>query len=112
MLASSQGDSIFVAFSRKGDNAYFGSFAVGENGAIDGVQESDGAMVVNMPLGAGYPEGLMVVHDGLNDPAVMVEDEGQMENANTNFKFLSWADVANAFDPPLQIDPAGFNPRS
>lgn len=68
-------------------------------------------MVVNFALGERFPNGLLVVQDGFNLPAVMVADDGELENVSTNLKFLDWADVANAFDPPLQIDTASFNPR-
>jgi 3-phytase/alkaline phosphatase D len=112
LLASSQGDSTFAVYSREGDNEYLGSFVVGESGDIDGAQESDGADVVNVPLGPQFPSGLLVTHDGSNDPAVVVEDEGELENVSTNFKFVPWENVANAFQDPLVIAPTSFNPRN
>jgi myo-inositol-hexaphosphate 3-phosphohydrolase len=111
LLVSSQGDNTVAVFTRAGDNAYLGSFQIGAQGEIDGVQESDGAMVVNFALGERFPNGLLVVQDGFNLPAVMVEDDGELENVSTNLKLLDWADVANVFDPPLQIDTASYNPR-
>lgn len=112
LLASSQGDNRFSVYTREGDNAYLGSFFIGdENAAIDGVQECDGAQVINIPLGERFPQGLLVVHDGLNSPEVLVEDDGEMENANTNFKFVPWYAVANAFTTPLVIDTASYQPR-
>jgi hypothetical protein len=30
---------------------------------------------------------------------------------STNLKFVDWADVANAFDPPLLIDVESYHPR-
>lgn len=104
LLASSQGDNTFAVFTRQGDNAYLGSFQVAAAGEVDGAQESDGAMVVNVGLGERFPNGLLVVQDGFNLPAVMVEDDGELENVSTNLKFVDWADVAAAFDPPLMID--------
>jgi 3-phytase len=38
LLASSQGDSTFVAYTREGNNEYVGNFAIGNNGSIDSVQ--------------------------------------------------------------------------
>lgn len=111
LLASSQGASTFAAFTREGDNTYIGSFQIGRNGEVDGVQESDGATVISLPLGDQFPQGLLVVHDGLNDPAFMVEDDGEFENASTNFKFVPWEQVAAAFSPPLVIDTASYGPR-
>ena len=81
---------------------------MGESGGIDAVQESDGADVVNVPLGSQFPSGLLVVHDGSNEPAVLIEDEG-LENASSNFKFVPWEDVANVTN--LAIDTSSFNPR-
>ncbi|NTW01602.1 MAG: phytase, partial [Oscillochloris sp.] len=104
LLASSQGSNTFPAFTREGDNTYIGSFQIGTNGEIDGSQECDGSAVVSVPLGERFSQGLLVVHDGHNDPAYMVEDEGEFENASTNFKFVPWERVAAAFDPPLLID--------
>ncbi|NTU80114.1 MAG: phytase [Chloroflexales bacterium] len=111
LLASSQGASTFAAFTREGDNTYLGSFQVGRSGEVDGVQESDGAMVMSLPLGDRFPQGLLVVHDGFNDPAFMVEDDGELENASTNFKFVPWEQVAAAFSPPLVIDTTSYGPR-
>ncbi|MBD2104712.1 phytase [Leptolyngbya sp. FACHB-261] len=112
LLASSQGDSTFAVYRREGGNAYVGNFAVGASGSIDSVEESDGADLINVPLGPQYPFGLLVVHDGANDPQVVAADDGELENTSTNFKFVGWQDVANAFPEPLEIDPNSFDPRN
>ena len=109
LLASSQGDSTYAVFSREGNNDYLGSFAVGDG--LDNVEESDGADVINVALGDRFPKGLFVVHDGSNQPAVLAEDDGELENISTNFKLVAWENVANAFPMPLAIDPASFDPR-
>ncbi len=88
LLASSQGDNTFAVYARDGNNDFLGRFAVGSSGGIDSVQESDGADVINVPLGPNFPFGLFVTQDGSNDPAVLVEDDGELENASTNFKAL------------------------
>jgi 3-phytase len=85
LLASSQGDDTFAVYSLSGDNAYLGSFAIGE-GDVDSTQHSDGADVVNVSL-PGFDGGLLVVQDGDNTP------EGSDESS-TNFKYLEWEDVA------------------
>ncbi|QLE54225.1 phytase [Nostoc sp. TCL26-01] len=108
LLASSQGDNTFVAYTREGNNAYLGRFGVGNNGSIDSVQESDGADVVNVPLGPNFPYGLFVTQDGANDPARIVDDE----NVNANFKFVPWENIANLFPTPLKIDTTSYNPRT
>jgi myo-inositol-hexaphosphate 3-phosphohydrolase len=117
LLASSQGDNRFSVYTREGDNAYLGSFLIGEDSEdgssteIDGVQESDGAQVINVPLGGSFSNGLFVVHDGGNKPYFIAVDEGEEVNVNTNFKFVPWEAVANAFTPPLVIDTTSYNPR-
>lgn len=111
LLASSQGDSTYAIFERAGDNQYLGSFVVGDSGAIDQANESDGADLINVPLGDAFPSGLLVVQDGANDPQVVVADDEELENHSTNFKFVPWETVANAFAQPLIIDTESYQPR-
>ncbi|MDZ8186394.1 MAG: phytase [Nostoc sp. ChiSLP02] len=112
LLASSQGDNTFVAYTREGNNEYIGNFAVGNNGTIDSVQESDGADVINVPLGPNFPFGLFVTQDGSNEPGKIVNDEGEQENISSNFKLVPWENIANAFGNPLKIDTTSYNPRN
>ncbi|AFZ44822.1 phytase [Halothece sp. PCC 7418] len=112
LVANSQGDSSYAVFSREGSNEYLGSFAVGDNGDIDQVNESDGLDITNVNLGSAFPEGLVVFQDGVNDPQNPVPDEEELENNSTNFKFVPWDDIANRFDNPLDIDPTSFDPRN
>jgi 3-phytase/alkaline phosphatase D len=112
LIANSQGDSSYAVFSREGTNEYLGSFVVGENNGIDQVNESDGLDVINLGLGSEFPNGLLVLQDGANDPQNAVEDDEELENNSTNFKFVPWDGVANSFDNPLQIDTTSYNPRN
>ncbi len=112
LLASSQGDNTFVAYTREGNNEYVGNFGVGNNGAIDSVQESDGAEVINVPLGPNFPFGLFVTQDGSNEPAKIVSDDGEEENVNSNFKLVPWENIANAFPNSLDIDTTSYDPRN
>ena len=112
LLASSQGDSSYAVYSREGNNEYLGSFAIGDSGDIDQVNESDGLDVINVNLGAAFPNGLAVFQDGANDPQNAVPDEEELENNSTNFKFVPWDDIANRFEIPLDIDPTSFDPRN
>ncbi|KOG18004.1 phytase [Streptomyces viridochromogenes] len=105
LLASSQGDNTFAVYERQGRNAYLGSFAIADSAATDGVQHSDGAAVVNVPLGRSFPKGLLITHDGEATPA-----DGDREG--TNFKFTGWESVAGAFPKPLTIDTRSFDPRA
>lgn len=109
LLVSSQGDSTFAAYDLKGDNAYIGSIKVGDaEGGVDGVSETDSLTVTNLPIGA-FTKGLAVFADGDNTPVVNGAD-GQ-PRTNTNFKLVPFENVAAAFDPPLEIDTTGFDPR-
>jgi 3-phytase/alkaline phosphatase D len=112
LLASEQGDSSYALFSREGTNEYLGSLAIGDRGAIDQANDSDGLELVNVSLGPDYPNGLLVVQDGVNDTQVLVTDDGELENINTNFKFVSWDAVANSFENKLQINNHSFDPRN
>ncbi|WP_030673158.1 phytase [Streptomyces rimosus] len=92
LLASSQGDNTFVAYDREisDDNEYEGGFRVAPaSAALDGSEECDGAAVLNAPLGAKYPKGLLVVQDGHDAP-------GDPERPSTNFKFVDLRDVLDA----------------
>ncbi|AFZ60317.1 phytase [Anabaena sp. PCC 7938] len=112
LIASSQGDNTFAAYTREGNNEFLGRFGIGNNGAIDSVQESDGADVINVPLGANFPYGLFVTQDGNNDPAKLVEDDGEIENVNSNFKFVPWENIANTLPDILKIDTTSYDPRN
>jgi 5'/3'-nucleotidase SurE len=111
LIANSQGDSSYAVFSREGTNEYLGSFVVGDNHGIDQVNESDGLDVINVPLGSAFPKGLLVLQDGANDPQNVAEDDEELENNSTNFKFVSWDAVAGAFENPLDIDTTSYDPR-
>ena len=91
LVASSQGNNTYVVYDRAPPHAYRGTFRVGDGPAADGTEDTDGLDVVSAPLGASYPMGLLVVQDGVNTAADGSE-------ANQNFKFVSWQDVAEALD--------------
>lgn len=112
LIANSQGDSSYAVFSREGTNEYLGSFIVGDNNGIDQVNESDGLDIVNVALGSAFPNGLVVLQDGANDPQNVAEDDEELENNSTNFKFVPWDSVANSFKNPLNIDMNSFDPRN
>ncbi|HVK20962.1 MAG TPA: phytase [Actinokineospora sp.] len=87
LLASSQGDSTFAAFTPTSAGlVYRNGFTVGD-GVVDGVQHSDGAAVTTKSLGPEFPHGLLVVHDGENTPS---------DRTDTNFKLVRWERVAAA----------------
>ncbi|MER5643129.1 phytase [Streptosporangium sp. NPDC002524] len=105
LLASGQGDNTFTVYDRE-RNRYVGQFRIGAGNGLDGVEHSDGSMVVNVPLGR-FDRGLLVAHDGENTPGAV--DENGEARENTNFKFVGWGDVADRLD--LDVDTDGWNPR-
>ena len=107
LLASSQGNNTFAVYERSDSNSYLGRFA------IDGVEESDGADVVNSPLGEQFPLGLLVVQDGSDEPEVVLQDpeDGEIQNFSTNFKYVNLADFAEVF-PNLPEQTSRFDPRN
>lgn len=99
LLASSQGDNTFALYDREvgEDNEYEGGFRIGAaTPTLDSVEECDGAAVLNAPLGARYPRGLLVVQDGQETPAVP-DGEGGTRTA-TGFKFVDLGAVVDAAD--------------
>jgi len=86
LVLSNQGADNYAVYRREGDNAFVGLFHIVADAArgIDGVSETDGLDVTSAPLGAQFPDGLLVVQDGRN----LSPRERQ------NFKFVSWRAVA------------------
>ena len=98
LVASSQGNHTYVVYDRAPPHAYRGTFRIGETGTVDGVEDTDGLDVVSAPLGPRYPLGLLVAQDGIN-----LAPDG--EEANQNFKLVSWRDVLDALDlAPSEVD--------
>ena len=97
LIASSQGNWTYVVFDRAPPHAYRGTFRIADGATIDGTGETDGLDVVSTPVGPEYPRGLLVVQDGYNTDAD--------ENRHQNFKYVSWADVADALglDSSLEL---------
>ncbi|GGM11845.1 hydrolase [Dactylosporangium sucinum] len=86
LLVSSQGDSTFYTYDRL-TNRPLGHLAIVAGKKIDGAEHCDGAAVVSTPL-PGFPNGLLVVHDGEETPT-------DPERETTNFKFLDAGAVFN-----------------
>src|SRR5262245_34325753 len=97
LLASSQGSSTFLVYDLR-SLRLLGRFEIG-GGPTDHVDESDGAMVANVPLGTTFAQGLLVTHDGDDEP----NDDA------TNFKFTRWQDVAGPLG--LKVDTLHGDPR-
>lgn len=87
VVVSSQGNSTFAVYERGKSHRYLGSFAVTGSTRIDGATSTDGIAVSSVALGENFPAGLLVVHDQDNETA-----------DTSNFKYVSWADVADVLD--------------
>jgi 3-phytase len=81
LIASSQGSSSYVLY-RRADNAYIGSFAIGDGNGIDAVSDTDGIDATAANLGAAFPQGVFVAQDGKN------------QGGNQNFKLVPWQAIA------------------
>jgi 3-phytase len=92
VVLSNQGANSYAVYQRSDDNAFVGIFQVGDDAArgIDGTSKTDGIAVTSRPVGPQFPEGLMVIQDGENQPV------GEKQN----FKYVSWRDVARVLGLP------------
>ena len=82
LVASSQGDNAYAVFRLPGMEP-IGRFRVAA-GTFGSTEETDGIDLILGSFGADYPDGLLVVQDGHNQPAAQ------------NFKLVSWAAVKAA----------------
>lgn len=82
LVASSQGDNAYALYRLPGMEPA-GRFRVA-SGTVGATQETDGIEVALGDFGADYPEGLVVLQDGVNAPAAQ------------NFKLVSWRAVREA----------------
>ncbi|KXX70333.1 phytase [Flammeovirga sp. SJP92] len=91
LVASSQGNFTYALFSLETEE-YLKSFKI-VDGVVDGVEETDGLEVCNMPMGDQYKKGILVVQDGFNY-------DGDSLKAQ-NFKIISWEKVQNIIDQAI-----------
>lgn len=84
LVASVQEKSRFAVYNLT-TNEYVATFRVNPKGSIDGVTKTDGVEIFNGPLGAQFPEGLMVLHDNKNEP-----------QSNQSFKYVSRGSLLDA----------------
>ena len=82
VIVSSQGDNAYAVYKLPEAN-YVGRFRIND-GAIDGVQETDGIELMLGDFGPDFSGGLFVVQDGDNMPETQ------------NFKFVDWAEIKRA----------------
>lgn len=99
LLVSNESVDSVLLYERAGDNRFVGEFEIGASESIDSVSEPAGLAVSNLPLTEDFPEGLFVTTDDVNSNP----------NGNSNFKLISWADVAAGLD--LEVDTV-YDPRA
>ncbi|MFT6955108.1 MAG: 3-phytase [Halieaceae bacterium] len=99
LLVSSQGNNTVAVYEANGNNKYIGSFTV-TSGTVDGVNETDGMMVVNNQLPGAFAEGLVVMQDGEN--VTGSTDQSEADRESSNFKFISWGNIARTLK--LDVD--------
>jgi 3-phytase len=81
LIASSQSDSTFPIYKRRGANAYVKTFRIRGGNGIDAVTHTDGIDVLAEPLGPTFPKGVFIAHDKPNG------------KANTNFKLVPYQSI-------------------
>lgn len=88
LVVSNQGADSYAVYRREAPHAFVGLFAIVENAAsgVDGAADTDGLEITSLAVGPQYPDGLLVVQDGRNEPA----------GSNQNFKLVSWRAVVDA----------------
>ncbi len=84
LVVSSQGRNEYVLFERNEPYGYIGTFRIDEGDEIDGASNTDGLEVSSNYIDERFPEGILVVQDGLN------------KGGNQNFKVISWKDISEA----------------
>lgn len=82
LLASIQGNFSYALFNVSNDCSYITSFTV-TDGAVDGIEETDGLDLTTHSCGVNYPQGIIVVQDGFNKDNTV--------DKNQNFKIISTA---------------------
>lgn len=96
LIASDASANTLHLYDRNQDDAYVGSILPGapEGAAVDGVEAAGGMAASSLVLGGAYSQGLLVATDDSND-------------AGTNYKLLSWANIAGALSlaTPQPQDP-------
>ncbi len=84
LIASSQGNFSYPVFKIGEPDQYLFSFVI-DDGEIDGVVETDGLEIVNVPLNEKFPKGMIVLQDGFNFKGDSIQRQ--------NFKYVSWEKV-------------------
>jgi len=84
LIGSSQGDSTFPVWRiDSGQPVWIGRFVV-TDGVVDAITGTDGLAALGGPVGAAFPEGVVVIQDDVNDVGTQ------------NFKYIDWRVIRTA----------------
>lgn len=84
LIGSSQGDSTFPVWRIDGAApVWIGRFVV-TDGVVDGITGTDGLDALSGPVGAAFPQGVVVIQDDVNDAGTQ------------NFKYIDWRAIKTA----------------
>lgn len=110
LFVSSQGDATYSVLDLD-TGALIGRLAIGDGGTIDGAEESDGVAIYSGPLGSAFPNGLLVMQDGSNEPQTVFPDpdDGEVQNFDQNFKLVPLERALDALD--IDSTPFSGSPR-
>lgn len=90
LVVSSQGNNSYAIYNRLPPFDYRGSFFIATDTVIgvDGTSDTDGLDVSSIIQTEEFPEGMLVVQDGSNTEPLEPQ----------NFKYVSWAKIAELLD--------------
>src|SRR5690606_19754366 len=102
-LLVSDADASLLQVYALDDLSHAATVRIEAGDGVDGAEESEGLAATGLGLNADYPAGLVLVSDESN------EESGAI--AHTNFKLISWQDLATAagldggqaYDPRIPI---------
>lgn len=77
----------FHLYDRNADDAFIGTFTLAQASAPGAVVEAGGLSASSHGYGAGYPQGMLLALDEGNE-------------GGANYKLVSWAEIADAFNLP------------
>lgn len=85
LVGSDASANQFHVYDRNADHAYVGSFTLGAGASVDGVEAAGGLNSSSFVFSASLPQGALIATDDEND-------------GGTNYKLISWADIAGALN--------------
>jgi 3-phytase len=85
LVGSDASANQFHIYDRNNDHTYVGSFTLGAGATVDGVEAAGGLNASSFAFSPSFPQGALIATDDEND-------------GGTNYKLISWADIAGALN--------------